>query len=122
MIELVCSFLAVVLIHELGHMLMIMLCNKIEKRPLFDFVITIDWKHVAVVHEKFVRTSFNMMVALAGPLFPVLCSLVLFMIWKHPVSHQLLFFSLLNSVMLHPACPDGKNITASLKEMKERKK
>ncbi|MFA3773655.1 hypothetical protein [Bacillus safensis] len=122
MIELVCSFLAVVLIHELGHMLMIMVCNKIEKRPLFDFVITIDWKHVAVVHEKFVRPSFNMMVALAGPLFPVLCSIVLFMICKHPVSHQLLFFSLLNTVMLHPACPDGKNITASLKEMKERKR
>ncbi|MCY7675678.1 zinc metalloprotease [Bacillus safensis] len=122
MIELVCSFLAVVVIHELGHMLMIMLCNKIEKRPLFDFVITIDWKHVAVVHETFARPSFNMMVALAGPLFPVLCSIVLFMIWKHPVSHQLLFFSLLNTVMLHPACPDGKNITASLKEMKERKR
>nr|WGD98686.1 hypothetical protein P5627_06950 [Bacillus safensis] len=31
MIELVCSFLAVVVIHELGHMLMVMLCNKIEK-------------------------------------------------------------------------------------------
>ncbi|MFE5470886.1 metalloprotease family protein [Bacillus safensis] len=122
MIELVCSFLAVVVIHELGHMLMVMLCNKIEKRPLFDFVITIDWKHVAVVHETFARPSFNMMVALAGPLFPVLCSIVLFMIWKHPVSHQLLFFSLLNTVMLHPACPDGKNITASLKEMKERKR
>lgn len=122
MIELVCSFLAVVVIHELGHMLMVMLCNKIEKRPLFDFVITIDWKHVAVVHETFARPSFNMMVALAGPLFPALCSIVLFMIWKHPVSHQLLFFSLLNTVMLHPACPDGKNITASLKEMKERKR
>ncbi|MBG9816315.1 MULTISPECIES: metalloprotease family protein [Bacillus] len=122
MIELVCSFLAVVVIHELGHMLMVMLCNKIEKRPPFDFVITIDWKHVAVVHETFARPSFNMMVALAGPLFPVLCSIVLFMIWKHPVSHQLLFFSLLNTVMLHPACPDGKNITASLKEMKERKR
>lgn len=122
MIELVCSFLAVVVIHELGHMLMVMLCNKIEKRPIFDFVITIDWKHVAVVHETFARPSFNMMVALAGPLFPVLCSIVLFMIWKHPVSHQLLFFSLLNTVMLHPACPDGKNITASLKEMKERKR
>lgn len=122
MIELVCSFLAVVVIHELGHMLMIMLCNKIEKRPPFDFVVTIDWKHVAVVHETFARPSFNMMVALAGPLFPVLCSIVLFMIWKHPVSHQLLFFSLLNTVMLHPACPDGKNITASLKEMKERKR
>lgn len=122
MIELVCSFLAVVMIHELGHILMIMLCNKIEKRPPFDFVVTIDWKHVAVVHETFARPSFNMMVALAGPLFPVLCSIVLFMIWKHPVSHQLLFFSLLNTVMLHPACPDGKNITASLKEMKERKR
>ncbi|WP_144483537.1 metalloprotease family protein [Bacillus safensis] len=122
MIELVCSFLAVVVIHELGHMLMVMLCNKIEKRPPFDFVITIDWKHVAVVHETFARPSFNMMVALAGPLFPVLCSIMLFMIWKHPVSHQLLFFSLLNTVMLHPACPDGKNITASLKEMKERKR
>lgn len=122
MIELVCSFLAVVVIHELGHMLIVMLCNKIEKRPPFDFVITIDWKHVAVVHETFARPSFNMMVALAGPLFPVLCSIVLFMIWKHPVSHQLLFFSLLNTVMLHPACPDGKNITASLKEMKERKR
>ncbi|MEK5337811.1 hypothetical protein NSS92_17580 [Bacillus sp. FSL M8-0166] len=122
MIELVFSFLAVVVIHELGHMLMVMLCNKIEKRPPFDFVITIDWKHVAIVHETFARPSFNMMVALAGPLFPVLCSIVLFMIWKHPVSHQLLFFSLLNTVMLHPACPDGKNITASLKEMKERKR
>lgn len=31
MIELVCSFLAVVVIHELGHILMVMLCNKIEK-------------------------------------------------------------------------------------------
>ncbi|APT45253.1 hypothetical protein [Bacillus safensis] len=122
MIELVCSFLAVVVIHELGHILMVMLCNKIEKRPLFDFVVTIDWKHVAVVHETFGRPSFNMMVALAGPLFPVLCSIVLFLIWKHPVSHQLLFFSLLNTVMLHPVCPDGKNITASLKEMKERKR
>ncbi|TQR25154.1 metalloprotease family protein [Bacillus safensis] len=122
MIELVCSFLVVVVIHELGHMLMVMVCNKFQKRALFDFVITIDRKHVAVVHETFVRPSFNMMVALAGPLFPVLCSIVLFMIWKHPVSHQLLFFSLLNTVMLHPACPDGKNITASLKEMKERKR
>ncbi|KPN14614.1 hypothetical protein AKG37_05980 [Bacillus australimaris] len=122
MIELVMSVLAVVLIHELGHMLMVMVCNKIDKRPLFDFVVMIDWKHVAVVHEAFARPSFNLMVALAGPLFPVLSSIVLFLLWKHPVSHQLLFFSLLNTVMLHPACPDGKNITASLKEIKERKK
>ncbi|MEK4791695.1 hypothetical protein [Bacillus sp. FSL K6-2971] len=122
MMGLVISLLAVVLIHELGHMLMVMVCNKIEKRPLFDFVVTIDWKHVAIVHETFSRPSFNLMVALAGPLFPVLCSIVLFLMWKHPVSHQLLFFSLLNTVMLHPACPDGKNITASLKEMKERKR
>ncbi|HBU90148.1 hypothetical protein [Bacillus pumilus] len=122
MMGLVISLLAVVLIHELGHMLMVMVCNKIEKRPLFDFVVTIDWKHVAIVHETFARPSFNLMVALAGPLFPVLCSIVLFLMWKHPVSHQLLFFSLLNTVMLHPACPDGKNITASLKEMKERKR
>ncbi|UYO35200.1 hypothetical protein NF868_14275 [Bacillus zhangzhouensis] len=122
MIELMFSFLAVVLIHELGHMLMVMVCNKIEKRPLFDFVVTIDWKHVAVAHETFARPSFNMMVALAGPLFPVFCSIVLFLLWKHPVSHQLLFFSLLNTVMLHPACPDGKNITASLKEIKERQR
>lgn len=122
MMGLVISLLAVVLIHELGHMLMIMVCNKIEKRPLFDFVVTIDWKHVAIVHETFARPSFNLMVALAGPLFPVLCSIVLLLTWKHSVSHQLLFFSLLNTVMLHPACPDGKNITVSLKEMKERKR
>lgn len=31
MIELVCSFLAVVVIHELGHILMVMVCNKFEK-------------------------------------------------------------------------------------------
>ncbi|AVM25425.1 hypothetical protein [Bacillus pumilus] len=122
MIGLVFSLLAVVLMHELGHILMVMACNKIEKRPLFDFVIMIDWKHVAVVHETFARPSFNLLVALAGPLFPVFCSIVLFFMWKHQVSHQLLFFSLLNTVMLHPACPDGKNITASLKEMKERKR
>ncbi|MCY7616700.1 MULTISPECIES: membrane protein [Bacillus] len=122
MMGLVISLLAVVLIHELGHMLMVMVCNKFEKRPLFDFVMMIDWKQVAIVHETFDRPSFNLMVALAGPLFPVLCSIVLFLMWKHPVSHQLLFFSLLNTVMLHPACPDGKNITASLKEMKERKR
>ncbi|EDW22581.1 hypothetical protein FO510_03370 [Bacillus pumilus] len=122
MMGLVISLLAVVLIHELGHMLMIMVCNKVEKRPLFDFVVTIDWKHVAIIHETFARPSFNLMVALAGPLFPVLCSIVLLLTWKHSVSHQLLFFSLLNTVMLHPACPDGKNITVSLKEMKERKR
>ncbi|WP_375566355.1 hypothetical protein ACE6HX_15790 [Bacillus pumilus] len=122
MMGLVISLLAVVLIHELGHMLMVMVCNKFEKRPIFDFVMMIDWKQVAIVHETFARPSFNLMVALAGPLFPVLCSSVLFLMWKHPVSHQLLFFSLLNTVMLHPACPDGKNITASLKEMKERKR
>ncbi|EIL83446.1 hypothetical protein BAME_33220 [Bacillus sp. M 2-6] len=34
------------------------------------------------------------------------------------MTHPLLLFSLLNTVMLHPACPDGKNIIASLKEMK----
>lgn len=78
MMGLVISLLAVVLIHELGHMLMIMVCNKVEKRPLFDFVVTIDWKHVAIIHETFARPSFNLMVALAGPLFPVLCSIVLF--------------------------------------------
>lgn len=31
MIGLILSLLAVVLIHELGHMLMIMVCNKLEK-------------------------------------------------------------------------------------------
>lgn len=31
MMGLVISLLAVVLIHELGHMLMIMVCNKVEK-------------------------------------------------------------------------------------------
>lgn len=34
MMGLVISLLAVVLIHELGHMLMVMVCNKFEKRPL----------------------------------------------------------------------------------------
>lgn len=118
MIELLISFIAVVLIHELGHMLMVMICNKMEKRPLFDYVLLFDLKHVSVVHEKFARPSFNFLVALAGPVFPILCSCVLFLVWEHPMSHQLLLFSLLNMVMLHPACPDGKNITASLKEMK----
>lgn len=121
MMELLICLIAVVVIHELGHILMVMLCNKIEKRPLFDYVVMIDWKHVSIVHETFARPSFNMMVALAGPLFPVICSTVLFLIWKHPMTHPLLLFSLLNTVMLHPACPDGKNITASLKEMKGEK-
>lgn len=121
MMELLICLIAVVVIHELGHILMVMLCNKIEKRPLFDYVVMIDWKHVSIVHETFGRPSFNMMVALAGPLFPVICSAVLFLIWKHPMTHPLLLFSLLNTVMLHPACPDGKNITASLKEMKGEK-
>lgn len=121
MMELLISLIAVVFIHELGHMLMVMVCNKIEKRPLLDYVVTVDWKHVSIVHEKFARPSLNVMVALAGPVFPVICSVVLFLIWKHPISHQLLFFSLLNTVMLHPACPDGKNITASLQEMKGEK-
>ncbi|AOZ89256.1 hypothetical protein BK049_11510 [Bacillus xiamenensis] len=121
MMELLICLIAVVVIHELGHILMVMLCNKIEKRPLFDYVVMIDWKHVSIVHETFARPSFNMMVALAGPLFPVICSAVLFLIWKHPMTHPLLLFSLLNTMMLHPACPDGKNITASLKEMKGEK-
>ncbi|PRO41771.1 hypothetical protein [Bacillus sp. LLTC93] len=121
MMELLISLIAVVLVHELGHMLMVMVCNKIENRPLFDFVVMVDWKHMSVVHEKFARPSFNLMVALAGPLFPVICSGVLFFMWKHPLSHPLLFFSLLNTVMLHPSCPDGKNVTASLKEMKGEK-
>ncbi|MCW1835214.1 zinc metalloprotease [Bacillus xiamenensis] len=121
MMELLICLIAVVVIHELGHILMVMLCNKIEKRPLFDYVVMIDWKHVSIVHETFARPSFNMMVALAGPLFPVICSAVLILIWKHPMTHPLLLFSLLNTVMLHPACPDGKNITASLKEMKGEK-
>ena len=44
MIELLISLIAVVLIHELGHMLMVMVCNKIEQRPLFDYVVMIDWR------------------------------------------------------------------------------
>ncbi|AKU30189.1 MULTISPECIES: hypothetical protein [Bacillus] len=118
MMTLLFCLIAVVLIHELGHILMVMVCNKIEKKPIFDYVVMIDWKHVSIVHEKFSRPGFNMMVALAGPVFPVICSGVLFFMWRHPVTHPLLLFSLLNTVMLHPACPDGKNIIASLKEMK----
>ncbi|WP_353854545.1 hypothetical protein [Bacillus sp. Bos-x628] len=119
--DLLISLVAVVLIHELGHILMVMVFNKVEKRPLFDYFVSVDWKHVSIVHEKFARPSFNFFVALAGPVLPVICSSVLFSIWKHSFCHLLLFFSLLNTVMLHPALPDGRNITDSLNEMKGEK-
>ncbi|WP_144504978.1 hypothetical protein, partial [Bacillus pumilus] len=76
------SLVVVVVIDEIGDIVMMMVCKKVEKREVFDFVVRIDWKDVGMVDERFGRRSFNVMVGVGGGLFGVFRSIVVFLMWK----------------------------------------
>ncbi|KWW21000.1 hypothetical protein AS888_15365 [Peribacillus simplex] len=118
MIEFICAFLLVFLIHELGHIVAIMIFNVTESKPFYHLRFEWNIKYFYVVHEKFTKQSKNILVAVSGPILPVLLSLILIFIINNQFTKLFTLLRFVNLTMLHPRFPDGRNIINAVKEWK----
>lgn len=112
------SILLVMLTHELGHLIPIMLFNITENRLFYHFHIEINWKYFYIVNAKFENPYKNLIVAVSGTLLPIIISIVLLLIESNSFTNIYAFLSFICIVMLHPKLPDGKNVVEILEEMR----
>lgn len=106
-----------VVVHELGHILAIIIINSKEKRKLLQFKIQVNIKYFYVIHDKYSNPFYNLMVAIAGPVAPVLLAILFVNLGRGNFITVFLLTSLFNLLFMHPSLPDGKNIIRSIKEM-----
>lgn len=117
MITIVLALFLTVVLHELGHVVCIMIFNVTEGRRINDFSIHITYKYIFVSHIKFEKSYKNLIVALAGAVFPLLLAFLLASMFTHQFISILLLLTILNLMFLHPIFPDGKNVLSCIKEM-----
>ncbi len=117
MMNCILASILVFFIHELGHILGIMVFNVSEHRKINDFKIEMNLRCFYVVNKKFDKSYKNFIVAIAGSLLPIVISIMLTVFWNTQFVSIFFLFSLLNIIFLHPKFPDGQNVTKSLKEM-----
>ncbi|MFS0647584.1 hypothetical protein [Siminovitchia sp. 179-K 8D1 HS] len=113
-------FLAVILtiiLHEMGHIISIIIFNSTEGRKLCDFRIQIGIKYIFVSHKKFNKPFKNFIVAISGSVFPILAAVFLTRMFNTQLTSIMLLLAIGNLLFLHPVFPDGKNALHSLKEM-----
>ncbi len=120
MTELLTSLALVFIIHELGHVLVIMILNVTEDKPFYYIGFEFNLKHFYVIHEKFNSPSKNLAVAVSGSLFPIVLSLSFMLVINNQFTNIFTLLSFANLIMLHPNLPDGKNITSSLHEWRKK--
>lgn len=98
-------------LHELGHIVCIMIFNVFTRRHIYDFKLSFSVKSVKVVHEKYSQRCFNLIVALGGSVFPLVVSLILYCFYlNNELINLLCVCSIVNLVNITPIFPDGKNI------------
>ncbi|MFD2045503.1 hypothetical protein ACFSTA_17605 [Ornithinibacillus salinisoli] len=119
LIIIILATLLVLIVHEIGHIIPIMIFNVLEKKPFYYFAIEINAKYFYVTHEKFNRHIKNFIVAICGSLFPIFISIIVINIINNQFTSLFTLLAFGNLVMLHPKLPDGKNITNILIEMRD---
>ncbi|OQR53436.1 hypothetical protein CDB3_29815 [Bacillus sp. CDB3] len=118
MIYCILASILVVVIHELGHILGIMIFNLSEHRKFNEYTIEISSKYFYVVHKEFNQPYKNFLVAIAGSLLPIIVASTLTIFFNTQFVSIFFLFSLLNIIFLHPKLPDGQNVIKLLKEMR----
>ncbi|MFD2922269.1 hypothetical protein [Halobacillus naozhouensis] len=116
MIDFLLALALVFIMHELGHVLAIMILNGTENIPFYHLGFEWSFKYFYVIHEKFEAPFKNLVVAVSGSLFPIALSIALLLTFDNQFSNIFTLLSFANLIMLHPNLPDGKNIISSLNE------
>ncbi|WP_018930524.1 metalloprotease family protein [Gracilibacillus lacisalsi] len=119
LIQLMLATLLVLIVHEVGHIIPIMLFNILEGKPFYYFGIEINFKYFYVTHEKFDHNIRNLIVAISGCLFPIFVAILMFNIIDTAFTSLFILLAFGNLIMLHPNLPDGKNIINILTEMRD---
>jgi hypothetical protein len=117
MISVILALSFVVVLHELGHIIMIIVFNATENRRFFDFYIRINMENLYVAHVKFDKPYKNLVVSISGSLFPLFVTSLMSSIYNNQFLSISFIFSIANLLFLHPSFPDGKNALDSIKEM-----
>lgn len=104
-----------IILHELGHLIAIIMFNIVSKRTPFDFKIHFSVWKISISHLLYCNKIYNALVALAGPIFPILISFIIVRLQLfEEYSGQLFLVSLLHAIFLLPIFPDGRNIRKNL--------
>ena len=117
MITFILAIILTIILHELGHIICIMIFNGTEGRKLFDFHIRMNFKYIYVSHMKFNKPYKNFIVAISGSAFPLVVAVLLTSMFQFQFTSIMLLLAILNLLFLHPVFPDGKNVLNSMKEM-----
>lgn len=105
--QLFIAIFLVILLHELGHLLPVLLFNLLEKRAVR---IQISFKMAEVIHEPFSKSWMNIIIALGGVIFPFLLLYLLQLLFNVPFLHLMFIISLFNFIFILPIFPDGRNM------------
>lgn len=114
--QLLIASVLIIILHELGHILMVILFNGSENRRRFDFKVNITANVIEIQHDRFKSRMKNIVVASAGALFPFIFCILLYVLVDGAFVGLLLFLSVLNFAFILPVFQDGKNIVYNLKK------
>ncbi|WP_026675302.1 hypothetical protein [Alkalihalobacterium bogoriense] len=112
--QLLIGSIIIIFLHELGHLLTVILLNRTEDREWQDFRIKITANSIEVQHPRFKSRIKNIIVASAGVFFPIIVCFSIYILFDGPIIGLLVFLSILNFAFILPCFPDGKNILLNL--------
>lgn len=117
MINLILAMVLTFVLHELGHIICIMIFNVTEGRRIYDFSFKIGLKNIYVTHKKYKKSYKNLIVAISGSAFPLLIVIFITSMFHSQMTSLMFLSAILNLLFLHPKFPDGENALSSMKEM-----
>lgn len=114
MLDLIIWILASIFLHELGHIIAIVICNISTGRKWNCFEITFLVNKVSIAHLKFSKKN-NIFIAVLGPVFPLIFVLACYSLNLFAQSLGFAFLlSLIHLLFLSPYFRDGRNIMSNL--------
>jgi len=113
------SIITVILLHELGHILMIILFNIVYRRGIFNFKLKLTLTSVEVINNTFPNPWANILIACFGTINPLIFSFVFYSIYSNNFWGVTMFLSILSIYNIFPFAPDGNIINYNLKKLEE---
>lgn len=113
------SIIVVIMLHESGHIIMIMLFNKIYNRGIFNFQLNVNLTSIEVIHKTFPNPWANILIACFGTVNPIIFSIIFYKLYFSDFWGVTMLLSIISIYNIFPFAPDGKVINYNLGKIEE---
>lgn len=109
--KIIISLVITIIFHEFGHYIFAVLFTLLSNKKVNTVEIVFKKLKISVVHDSFENKNYNLIVALAGPIMPLILSSIMILIGILPqINESVYLISYIHLIFLTSIFTDGKNI------------